>query len=70
MATNPDDSAADNEKAHVSAANGNGDEAVSNLPMVLAPKLGAGEDEPIEETPARLRQRLSLLRRAPIPRVS
>ncbi len=49
MATNPDDGAADNEKAHVSAANGNGDEAVSNLPMVLAPKLGAGEDEPIEE---------------------
>ena len=49
MAENPNDGAADNEKAHVSAANGSGDEAVSNLPMVLAPKLGAGEDEPIDE---------------------
>ncbi|MFY9694658.1 MAG: hypothetical protein WA776_17665 [Xanthobacteraceae bacterium] len=49
MATNPEDGAADNEKAQVSAANGNGDKTVSNLPMVLAPKLGAGEDEPIEE---------------------
>jgi hypothetical protein len=52
MAENPNDSAADNEKARLSAADGNGDEAVSNLPMVLAPKLGAGEDEPVEETTA------------------
>jgi hypothetical protein len=50
MAENPNDGAADNEKAQVSAANGNGDEAVSNLPMVVAPKLGAGEDEPVDET--------------------
>ncbi len=58
MAENPDDSAADNEKARLSAADGNGSEAVggnmgsnlgSNLPMVVAPKLGAGEDEPVEE---------------------
>ncbi len=49
MAENPNDGAADNEKAHVSAANGNGDEVVSNLPMVVAPKLGAGEDEAVEE---------------------
>ena len=49
MAENPNDGAADNEKAHVSAAKGNGEEAVSNLPMVLAPKLGAGDDEPIDE---------------------
>ncbi len=49
MAENPNDGAADNEKARLSAANGNGDETVSNLPMVVAPKLGAGEDEPIEE---------------------
>jgi hypothetical protein len=49
MAENPNDGAADNEKAHVSAANGNGDEVVSNLPMVVAPKLGAGENEAVEE---------------------
>ncbi len=52
MAENPDDSAADNEKAPLSAADGNGSEAVgsnSNLPMVVAPKLGAGEDEPVDD---------------------
>ena len=50
MAENPDDSAADNEKARFGAADGNGSEAVgSNLPMVVAPKLGAGEDEPVDE---------------------
>ena len=55
MAENPDDSAADNEKAPLSAADGNGSEArgnrrrYDNLPMVVAPKLGAGEDEPVED---------------------
>jgi hypothetical protein len=54
MAENPDDSAADNEKARLNAADGNGSEAVgsnmaSNLPMVVAPKLGAGEDEPVDD---------------------
>jgi hypothetical protein len=53
MAENPGDSAGDHEKAPFGAASGNGSEAViSNLPMVVAPKLGAGEeaiDEEIEE---------------------
>src|SRR5580692_4010357 len=49
MAENPDDSAADNEKARLGAGDEGGSEAVSNLPMVLAPKLGAGEDEPVDE---------------------
>lgn len=49
MAENPDDSAADNEKARLGAGDEGGSETVSNLPMVLAPKLGAGEDEPIDE---------------------
>jgi hypothetical protein len=49
MAENPDDSAADNEKARVGAGDKGGSKAVSNLPMVLAPKLGAGEDEPLDE---------------------
>ena len=48
MAESPDDSAADNEKARLGAGDEGGSEAVSNLPMVLAPKLGAGEDEPID----------------------
>jgi hypothetical protein len=51
MAENPSDGAADNEKARLRAADGNGDEAVSNLPMVVAPKLGAGEEEVIDEPP-------------------
>lgn len=50
MAENPDDSADDNEKARFGAANADGSKAVSsNLPMVVAPKLGAGEDETIDE---------------------
>ena len=49
MAENPDDTAADNEKTRLGAGDEGGSEAVSNLPMVLAPKLGAGEDEPIDE---------------------
>jgi hypothetical protein len=50
MAENPEDSAGDTEKARSDAANQNGSEAVgSNLPMVVAPKLGAGEDETIDE---------------------
>jgi hypothetical protein len=51
MAENPNDGAADNEKARLSAADGNGGEAVSNLPMVVAPKLGAGEEDVIDEPP-------------------
>jgi hypothetical protein len=49
MAENPNDSPADNEKARVGAGDEGGIRAVSNLPMVLAPKLGAGEDEPLDE---------------------
>src|SRR5580704_1230165 len=50
MAENPDDSSGDNDMARADAANRDGSEAVSsNLPMVVAPKLGAGEDEIIDE---------------------
>jgi hypothetical protein len=50
MAENPDDSSGDNEMARADAANRDGSEAVSsNLPMVVAPKLGAGEDEIVDE---------------------
>ena len=50
MAENPDDSAGDNGKARFGAANEDGSKAViSNLPMVVAPKLGAGEDAIEEE---------------------
>jgi len=50
MAENPDDSAGDNEVARTDAANRDGSEAVSsNLPMVVAPRLGAGEDEIVDE---------------------
>jgi hypothetical protein len=50
MAENPDDSSGDNEMARTDAANRDGSEAVSsNLPMVIAPKLGAGEDEVVDE---------------------
>ena len=51
MAENPDDSAGDSEMARTDAANRDGSEAVSsNLPMVVAPKLGAGA-EAADETP-------------------
>jgi hypothetical protein len=46
MAESPDDSAGDGKKTEAEAAQ---ERAINNLPMVLAPKLGAGEDEPIEE---------------------
>ena len=50
MAENPDDSAGDTEKARSGAATQDGSEAVgTNLPMVVAPKLGAGEDEAVDE---------------------
>ena len=50
MAENPDDSAGDTEKARSGAAAQDGSEAVrTNLPMVVAPKLGAGEDEAVDE---------------------
>ncbi len=49
MAENPNDSSGDSQKAPSGAAGQNGSKAVSsNLPMVLAPKLGAGEDETID----------------------
>lgn len=51
MAENPDDSAGDSEMARADAADRDGSKAVSsNLPMVVAPKLGAGEDEVVDET--------------------
>jgi hypothetical protein len=49
MAENPDEVAADNQKARFGAGDGKGSEAVSNLPMVVAPKLGAGEDDAVED---------------------
>jgi len=50
MAENPDDSSGDNEMAGADAAGRDGSKAVSsNLPMVVAPKLGAGEDEIVDE---------------------
>lgn len=46
MAENPDPSFDDNEKAAVDAAGQSGRDAVTkNLPMVVAPKLGAGDEE-------------------------
>lgn len=53
MAENPDEPADDNDKARGGGADQSGSEAVDsnmggNLPMVLAPKLGAG-DEAIDE---------------------
>jgi len=51
MAENPNEPVGDNDKAGVDAAGQNGSKAVaSNLPMVMAPKLGAGEEEVIDET--------------------
>jgi hypothetical protein len=51
MAENPDDSAGDNEKAPSGAAKPHDSKALtSNLPMIVAPKLGAGEDEAVDET--------------------
>ncbi|MFZ3361490.1 MAG: hypothetical protein WA652_15000 [Xanthobacteraceae bacterium] len=50
MAENPDHGSGDNEKARFDAASEDGSKAViSNLPMVVAPKLGAGEDDAIDE---------------------
>jgi hypothetical protein len=46
MAESPDDNIGDGKKTEAEAAQ---DRAIANLPMVLAPKLGAGEDEPVEE---------------------
>jgi hypothetical protein len=56
MAENPDEPVGDNDKARVDGASQNGTEAgdsnmASNLPMVVAPKLGAGEEEVIDEAP-------------------
>ncbi len=50
MAENPSEPADDNDKARVDAAGQSGSEAViRNLPMVVAPKLGAGNEEVDEE---------------------
>ncbi len=53
MAQSADNSPGDNEKAKPEAAETQGANPLDkNLPMVLAPKLGAGEDEAFEETPS------------------
>ena len=53
MAQSADNSPGDNEKAKPEAAETQGVNPLDkNLPMVLAPKLGAGEDEAFEETPS------------------
>lgn len=50
MAENPGEPVGDNDKARVDAAGQNESKTVaSNLPMVVAPKLGAGEEEVIDE---------------------
>jgi hypothetical protein len=54
MAENPGEPVGDNDKARVDAASHNGSEArdsnmASNLPMVVAPRLGAGDEEIDEE---------------------
>jgi hypothetical protein len=49
MAENPGERADDNKKAQSDSAAQDGSEAMSNLPMVVAPKLGAGE-EAVDET--------------------
>jgi len=50
MAENPSEPSHDNDKAGVDAAGQSGSEAVSsNLPMVVAPKLGAGDEQVDEE---------------------
>jgi len=55
MAANPDEGAGDNGKAQSGAGKPQESKAESkamssNLPMVVAPKLGAGDDEAIDET--------------------
>lgn len=54
MAENPGEPVGDNDKARIDAASQSGTEAgdsnmTSNLPMVVAPRLGAGDDEIDEE---------------------
>ncbi|HUN53243.1 MAG TPA: hypothetical protein VMU42_19100 [Candidatus Sulfotelmatobacter sp.] len=51
MAENPSEPSPDNDQARVDGAGQSGSETVaSNLPMVVAPKLGAGEEDVIDET--------------------
>lgn len=52
MADNPDDANASDDKktSPEAAASHDGNGIDKNLPMVIAPKLGAGEDEPVDET--------------------
>jgi hypothetical protein len=53
MAQSADNSPGDNEKAKPEAAETQGANPLDkNLPMVMAPKLGAGEDEAFDETPS------------------
>jgi hypothetical protein len=52
MAQSADNSPGDNEKAKPEAAETQGTNPLDkNLPMVMAPKLGAGEDETFDEAP-------------------
>jgi hypothetical protein len=53
MAQSADNSPGDNEKAKPEAAETPGGNPLDkNLPMVVAPKLGAGEDEAFDDTPS------------------
>jgi len=53
MAQSADNSPGDNEKAKPEAAETQGTNPLDkNLPMVVAPKLGAGEDETFDEAPS------------------
>jgi hypothetical protein len=56
MAQNPSEPADDNDKARIDGASHSGSEAgdsnmASNLPMVVAPRLGAGDEEITDEMP-------------------
>ena len=47
------DNSADGEKSEPEAVKAHDSKSIDrNLPMVVAPKLGAGEDEAIDEAPA------------------
>src|SRR5271156_5902382 len=53
MAQSVDNSPGDNEKAKPAAAEAQASNPLDkNLPLVVAPKLGAGEDEAFDETPS------------------
>jgi len=51
MAESPDDNANSEKSEHDAAASPDSKSIDKNLPMVVAPRLGSGEDEAVDETP-------------------